>query len=490
MNTLDWLVLAVFFAITIVVGIISYFKTSDSNDFFVAGGKLPFWLLGISHHVSGYSGAVFVAYAALAYTHGFSIYVWWALTVGVSIIVGAFFIPKLWVNQRIKDKIQSPLEFLSKRYNLPTQQILAWSGVILKLFDMAAKWVAIAIILNVFTGLPLLYGILLSGGVSVFYISLGGFLAVVLTDFFQFIVQVVAGVAMFVIVISRLGGTSSILGIWKDLPPENSHLFNSPYTVWFALAFLLINFFSYNGGTWNLATRFISAQNATEAKKTSILSGILYLIWPLIIFFPMWASPILFPNIDDPETIYGVLTLNLLPHGLIGLILASMFANTMSMTSSDANTIAAVINRDILPNLSEKFKNPERKKALINARITTSVFIMGTIILALFSDHFGGVLGLLINWFAAFLGITSVPMILGLLPYFKRCKGPGAIISMIIGFVTFIVSKIFITGALVDIHPNMKAMEIGSPIMMTLIIYLLFSINYNKRKNKYSEQQV
>src|SRR6056297_1119253 len=196
MNTLDWTVLILFFLITIVVGIISYFKTKDSTDFFVAGGKLPYWLLGISHHVSGYSGAVFVAYAALAYTHGFSIYVWWAFTVGVTIIFGAYFFPKLWVTQRIKKGITSPLEFLAKRYSLPTQQIIAWCGVVLKLFDMAAKWVAISIILNVFTGLPLVYGILLSGGVSVFYITIGGFRAVVLTDFFQFVVQLVAGIAM------------------------------------------------------------------------------------------------------------------------------------------------------------------------------------------------------------------------------------------------------------------------------------------------------
>lgn len=482
MNTLDWLVLAVFFIITIAVGVISYFKTSDSNDFFVAGGKLPFWLLGISHHVSGYSGAVFVAYAALAYTHGLSIYVWWAFTVGISIIFGAFFIPKLWVNLRIREKIQSPLEFLAKRYNLPTQQIIAWSGVILKLFDMAAKWVAIAIILNVFTGLPLIVGIFLTGGVSILYISLGGFLAVVLTDFFQFIVQVIAGVSMFVIVVIKLGGTSSIFGIWEQLPPQNSQLFNSPYTVFFALAFLLINFFSYSGGTWNLATRYISAQNPKEAKKSSILSGILYLVWPLILFFPMWASPILFPNIENPETVYGVLTLNLLPHGLIGLILASMFANTMSMTSSDANTIAAVINRDILPNLSVKFRNLGNKKSLFNARITTSIFIFATIILALFSDHFGGVLGLLINWFAAFLGITSVPVILGLLPYFKNCTNRGAIFSMIIGFSTFVITKFLITKELTELHPNLIALEIGSPILITLIVYLIFSINFKSRK--------
>jgi SSS family solute:Na+ symporter len=475
MNSLDWVIVAVFFAIMIVIGIISYFKTDDSNDFFVAGGKLPFWLLGISHHVSGYSGAVFVAYAALAYTYGFSIYSWWAFTVGTATIFGAFFIPKLWVKLRITKKIQSPLEFLSERYNLPTQQIMAWSGVLLKLFDMAAKWVAIALLLNVFTGLSFVWGIFLTGGVSMFYITIGGYLAVVITDFVQFIIQVIAGVSMFVIVVLKLGGISSIFGIWEQLPPENSQIFNSPFTVWFAIIFLLINFFSYNGGTWNLATRFISARNAKEAKKTSILSGILYLVWPLILFFPMWASPLLFPNLENPETVYGLLTLELLPHGLIGLVLASMFANTMSMTSSDANTIAAVINRDILPNLSDRFKNLSTKKSLVNARITTFTFILGTVILALFADNFGGVLGLLINWFAAFVGVISVPMILGLLPYFKDCGSRGAIVSMFFGTTTFIVAKLTINASLIEVYPILKTIEIGSPIIITLIVYMLFS---------------
>lgn len=464
----------------IVIGAISYFRTSDSNDFFVAGGKLPFWLLGISHHVSGYSGAVFVAYAALAYTHGFSIYTWWALTVGISIIFGAFFIPKLWVSLRINEKIQSPLEFLSKRYNLPTQQIMAWSGVLLKLFDMAAKWVAIALILNVFTGLSFVYGIIITGGVSLFYITLGGYLAVVITDFVQFIIQIVAGVAMFVIVVLKLGGISSVFGIWDRLPPENSQLFNSPYTVWFAIVFLLINFFSYNGGTWNLATRFISSRDPKEAKKTAILSGVLYLVWPLILFFPMWASPLLFPDVENPETVYGLLTMELLPHGLIGLVLASMFANTMSMTSSDANTIAAVINRDILPNLSPRFRQLTGRKSLFNARITTFIFISGTVIIAFFADSFGGVLGLLINWFAAFVGVISVPMILGLIPFFKGCGSKGAIVSMISGTFTFIVAKLTITTSLIELHPVYKAIEIGSPVIVTLIVYLLFG--FAKRK--------
>ena len=460
----------------VLIGVVSYFRTDDSSDFFLARGKLPFWLLGISHHVSGYSGAVFVAYAALAYTHGIAIYSWWALTIGISLIFGAFFIPRLWVNLRIKQKIQSPLEFLSTRYNLPTQQIMAWSGVILKLFDMAAKWVAIAVLLNVFTGMPIIYGIFLSGGISLFYITLGGYLAVVLTDFVQFIIQVVAGLVMLVIVLVKLGGIASIFSVWDQLPEGNASMFNSPYTVWFALAFLLINFFSYNGGTWNLATRFISARDPVEAKKTSILSGILYLVWPLILFFPMWVSPLLFPDIENPETVYGLLTMELLPHGLIGLVLASLFANTMSMTSSDANTISAVINRDILPTLSVRFRELSRSRALVQARITTFLFILGTLIIGIFADSFGGILGLIINWFGAFIGVIAVPMILGLLPFFSTCSSRGAIFSMIAGTLTFILAKLFISTEMIASGAIFKTIEIGSPVLVTLLVYTVSAV--------------
>ncbi|NIR62906.1 MAG: Na+:solute symporter, partial [Gammaproteobacteria bacterium] len=64
-------------------------------------------------------------------------------------------------------------------------QLMAWSGALLKLFDVGAKWAAIAVLLNVFTGTSLLVGILLAGGISLIYITVGGLWADVWTDFAQ-----------------------------------------------------------------------------------------------------------------------------------------------------------------------------------------------------------------------------------------------------------------------------------------------------------------
>jgi len=463
LSTIDLIVIILFFVLMLAIGIWSYFKNSSSEDYFVAGGALPWWLSGISHHVSGYSGAVFVAYAGLAYTHGFSLYIWWALTIGLTILVSAKVFPVFWVRLRKRFQIQSPLEFLITRYNLLTQQIMAWSGVILKLFDIGAKWAAIAILLNVFTGVSLTMGILISGGISLIYITFGGLWAVIITDFAQFIVQIVAGLVMFVVVVNKLGGISSVFTLWDQLPEQNSQAFSDPYTVGFALAFLFINFLSYNGGQWNLATRYISSPNEQQATKAARLSGVLYLIWPLILFFPMWAAPVILPGLEDPTQSYGILTKELLPVGLIGLVVASLFANTMSMTSSDINTISAVITRDILPVVSDRLKSG--KNTLTVARVTTFLFTLATIVVALQFEKFGGVLGLIISWFGALVGPIAVPMLFGVIPWFKSCGPKAAISSIVMGLLAFIFTKSYDLGSL--------ALSVSLPVTISTLTYVI-----------------
>ena len=461
-NTLDIVVIILFFLSMIVIGVMSYFRSKNSEDYFVAGGKLPWWLAGISHHVSGHSGAVFVAYAAVAYTHGFTMYMWWAFPVAIVIIASAKIFPVYWVRLRQQLHIQSPLEYLSIRYNVWTQQIVAWTGVLLKVFDVGAKWAAIGILLNVVAGIPMTTGILISGVVTIIYVTFGGLWGVIITDLIQFIVQVMGGVVMFVLVVKQLGGIDSIINVWDRLPPGNSQLFNDPYTAAFVGVMFFVYFLSYNGGSWSLATRYISSPNEKEASKAARLSGYLYLFWPLILFFPMWAAPVILPGLENPSESYGWLMVKILPQGMIGLVIASLFAATMGMTSSDVNTIAAVITRDILPVVSKKFKDDTH--SLRTARITTFMFTLATIGIALNYERFGGVLGLIVNWFAALLGPTAMPLMFGLLPMFKKCGPTAAITSIIAGLLTFVITK--------NIHLNSLALEVGLPTIVAAIVFI------------------
>jgi SSS family solute:Na+ symporter len=131
----------------------------------------------------------------------------------------------------------SPLEYLVVRYDLSRQQVLAWSGALLKIFDVGAKWTATAILLDVFAGVRPIFGVLLTGGVTLVYAVVGGLWADALTDFSQFCIQLIAGIVMLVAALSHLGGISAIWTVWSRLPPSHHHVFVKPYTPAFAVVF-------------------------------------------------------------------------------------------------------------------------------------------------------------------------------------------------------------------------------------------------------------
>ncbi|WP_127572951.1 sodium:solute symporter family protein [Georgenia faecalis] len=476
MGSLDWIVIAGYFVLMVAIGWWAKKRVKTAKDFYVADGKIPWWLTGISHHMSGYSAAVFVGYAAMAYTLGFAVYVWWALSITVACTVGAIWFAPRWPRLRQRLGIISPLEYLTTRFNVATEQVLAWSGSALKIFDVAAKWSASAILLNVFADISIPWGILLVGGVTMVYSTIGGVWADVLTDFGQFVIQLVAAVVMLVIVLGQLGGFSALWTMWDQLPDAHSNPFNGNLTLGFFLAYCVISTLSYNGGTWNLAMRMISTPNGREARRSMIFSGALYLIWPLVLFVPMWAAPLLLPDLANPDQSYALMAQTYLPVGLVGLVLAGMFAHTMAMTASDANAISSVVVRDIIPSFRKGRSFLPERQELAWARLTTFLFIALSMGIALSSDSFGGVLGLLILWFGALVGPIAVPMLLGLLPAFRRSGPTAALISWALGLIVFALNKYAWPDAITGLGDHAQTVSVAAPVLVSIVAFVLIGI--------------
>lgn len=482
MGILDWAVVAVYFVLMAGIGLWAKSRVKNAADFFTAGGKMPWWLSGISHHMSGYSSAVFVGYAAIAYEKGFVLYIWWALGIAFAMAIGAWLFAPRWPRLRQRLGIISPLEYLKVRYNVPTQQILAWSGTALKVFDVGAKWAATALLLYVFAGVPLIWGILITGGVTLIYSTLGGLWADALTDFSQFVIQFIAAIVLAVAVMGRLDGFSTIWTMWGQLPEDRSQLFNEPYTVGFVMVYLIINTLSYNGGTWNLAQRFIASPTGSTARKSALLSMGLYIVWPLVMFFPMWAAPLIFPELVDTDQSYALLAQELLPAGLVGLVLAGMFAHTMAMTGSDAGAISAVVTRDILPVLRRGAGKLTEQAELRAGRISVFSFILISMVIAVFADNFGGVIGLIITWFGGLVGPIAIPMLLGMLPWFRNSGPIAAISSWALGVVVFALLKFPLAGWLKETFPSeAQAIAVGAPVICAIILYIVMGFVHSER---------
>jgi len=403
------------------------------------------------------------------------LYVWWALGITFAMVVGAFLFVPRWPRLRRRLEIISPLEYLRVRYGVPTQQLLAWSGTALKVFDVGAKWTATALLLNVFTGVPLAVGILLTGGVTLVYSTIGGLWADALTDTGQFVIQFVAGIALFVAVLGALDGIPTLWTLWDQLPEDHSAPFNGQYTALFVMVYLLINTLSYNGGTWNLAQRFIASPTGSTARRAALFSAALYLVWPLVMFFPMWAAPVLLPNLSEPDQSYALLTQELLPAGLVGLVLAGLFSHTMAMTGSDANAISSVVTRDILPAIWKRGRSLDTRAELIIGRISVFTFIALSMVIALTADSFGGVLGLIILWFGGLVGPIAIPMLLGMLPAFKRCGPVAAIGSWAVGLAVFAFTRYGIDVSSLA-EDQATAIQVGGPVVCSIIAFVVIGL--------------
>ncbi|WP_207930369.1 sodium:solute symporter family protein [Streptomyces hainanensis] len=464
MSALDWIVVGGYFLVVVAIGWWSKNRIHSVADFFTARGQIPWWLSGVSHHMSGYSAVMFVAFAAVAYNSGITVYFWWPLTIGLGVGVGAFLFAARWNRLRAKHDVASPLEYLTRRYNLPTQQVLAYSGAALKVVDIAAKWVAISVLLRGFADIPMEVGIIFTGVATMAYMTVGGLWADVLTDMGQFVIQAVAGVAMLIAVMIELG-VDFPFAMWGDLPDGHGDPVNGTVTTWLILAFLLVKTFEYNGGMWNLAQRYMAAPSGSDARRAALLSSALWLVWPLILFLPMIASPLIVPGLSNGEESYIALAQELLPAGMIGLMLAGFFSHTMAMVASDSNVITAVITRDIAPVLAPRVRRLSEAAQLTFARITTVLFVIVSMTIAITTGGEGFVLDTVVELVAATMGPISIPLMLGLLPWFRRVGPTAAITSWAGGLAVWYVVRYIVDDAT-------QAAVVGLPLLTSLVLYL------------------
>ncbi|MEU8570601.1 sodium:solute symporter family protein [Streptomyces pathocidini] len=475
MNSLDWAVLIGYFGVMVAIGLWSHQRVDSVSDFFTAGGKMPWWLSGISHHMSGYSAVMFTGYAGIAYTYGVTSFVTWSFPIALGIAIGSkLFAPRI---NRLRSRLHvaSPLEYLKNRYNLPTQQALAWSGMLLKIVDVGAKWAAIATLLSVFTGISLNQGILITGVITGIYCTIGGLWADALTELGQFVIQLLAGIAMFVAVVAKLGDFGGFFGVW-DEPALQGHAkpLVGPYGTVFLLAFLFIKLFEYNGGMLNQAQRYMATETGHEAARSARLSAALWLVWPLVLFFPMWMSPLLVQaEKPDGSDSYALMTEQLLPHGLLGLVIVGFFSHTMAMCSSDANAIAAVFTRDVAPVLSAKARQWTDRSGLIAARLATVVFLALSMAVAtqVNSPTFKDIITVVIKWVAGLMGPIAIPMMLGLLRQFRRSGPTAALTSWGFGLLAFWLVNYPINWSVEGGVPLQY--QVSIPLAVSLVLYVV-----------------
>jgi SSS family transporter len=425
----DYAVIAGFFVVLMAVGLFYAGRMQDLRDFFSGGRQVPWWLSGISLYMTTFSAFTFVAYSAIAYKDGFvAVTVWWFSVPGC--LLSAWFLASRW--RRATNT--SPVEYLEKRFGPQLRQCFSWFGIPLIVLDDALKLFVIGKMISVSLGLEGTVGttwaIVICGLIMVSYTLLGGLWAVLITDFVQFVVMGIAVLVLAPLALSKAGGLAAIA---EKVPAEMRGITSETYSWPWLLAFSVILALTF-ATKWPYVQRYYAARDDRDARRVGYLVAALTIVLPPLLFFPAFAARVFLPDIADTNTVYPMLCRELLPVGMMGILLAAMFAATMSMLSSDYNSAASVITNDILKRLV--MPNASDKALVVVARLATLVVGLVAMVLAVLLAQAEGLEDLvkyMARLFAAMLPPIALPMIAGLVS--RRASNGGALLGFFLGAV-------------------------------------------------------
>ena len=418
LSPVDYGVVAVFFAAMVGIGVYYSRRSTSSAQFFGNDKTVPWWLSGVSFYMNSFSALAFVMYSALAYKFG-----WVPVTVSwlsvPAVLLGAWFLAVRW--RRAAQG--SPIDFVATRYTPSMCSTLAVLGLPMQLLDNALKLLSIGTVVGVGMGFPLFWSICLSGLIIVLYTFLGGLKATLACDFIQFFVILAVVFALPPLCLGRLAaldGSFSLahgLSVFIDRAPEGFFSFTAGKYTW---VYMLV-FFCCVGSTlstnWSLVQRYYSTRSDRDAKKMAYLVAALLFLGPPLFFFPAMAARIFLPDLPESEMngVYAILCREVLPAGMMGLVVAAMFSATMSSLAGNFNAAAAVAVNELYIRFA---KSPSPRAKMVAAR-TATVLVGGLVVALTFVMQYAQGADDLFNLsnkvFGVLLPPIALPMLGGLL---------------------------------------------------------------------------
>jgi len=359
LENIDWLIISSFFILSLVIGVVVSKKSGkDITEFFLSGRKMPWWLLGISMVATTFSADTPNLVTDIVRTNGVAgNWVWWAFLLTGMLTV--FVYAKLWR----RSKVLTDLEFYELRYSGKGAAFLRgfrafYLGAVFNILIMASVCLAGIKIGGALLGLTPVETLLISCAITVIYSSIGGLRGIIITDFFQFILAMVATfwAAYEIVSLPQIQGLTNLLNHPDVIPKlslipdiEDTDLFIAVFIIPLAVQWWAVWYPGAEpGGGGYVAQRMLSAKDEKNAIWATLLFNFMHYAvrpWPWILI--ALASIVVFPNLESlqvafPNTIVGndlayPAMISFLPSGLLGLLVASLIAAFMSTISTHLN---------------------------------------------------------------------------------------------------------------------------------------------------------
>jgi Na+/proline symporter len=396
---------------------------------------------------------MFVAAAGFTYKNGAGAIVVFTSAVW-AYLVGYFFFAPMWRRARLS----SPLQFLTRRYSKSTTYFYSVTAVIPEVIRIGQG----LYILCIFVATALGFGarefhlagvtlsgmqltMLVTGVVMIVYTVVGGLWAAVLSDAVQGVIITVMTLIIFPVAYVHLGGGNGIGAgfsrLFREAPAGFLGLSGPAADPWWLLGYLVNIMLGYNVAWWQVQ-RYQSVPDERGAKKMAMLCAALSVLAPLLWILPVMASRILFPDINalwpafkaPEEASFVSLALLLLPHGMIGFVVAAILSATLGQANDSFNWLAATTTRDIYVPLRRKLAGAEtsERQQMIVAQLTMLVVGVVGVAVAFYIPRFGGAFTFALNFYSIVGPGFMMPVALGLI--YRRTPWWSGIASCIAGF--------------------------------------------------------
>ena len=347
------------------VGSLSVLKKKNTSiDYLLANQEIKPWLAAISAIATSNSGYMFIGQIGFTYVYGLqSVWLMFGLIFGD-------FISSLFVHKNLRKKSQelkvvSFANLVSKWHGKNYKYVQLFGGVIILIFlstYAAAQLNAGSKSMHILFGLDYRLGAIIGGVIVLLYCFSGGIRASIWTDAVQSLVMIIAMFLMVFFGIEKLGGFSSFINQLHGVSPDYMKWFPSTNFSEFYIApymFIIGWFFSGLGviGQPHVMVRFMAIDNTKNIPKTRIYYYTWYTLFYSLTILAAFVARLLIPETNnlDPELALPTLALNLLPEFFVGLVLAGIFAATMSTADSQILACTASITNDLLLNKKNNY---------------------------------------------------------------------------------------------------------------------------------------
>ncbi len=336
------------------------------------------WMVGATAFMTQFSAWTFTGAAGRAFSDGFVVVILFLANAFGYFMNYIYFAPKFR-----QLRVVTAIEAIRQRFGKTSEQFFTWAGMPDSLISAGIWLNGLAIFVAAVFNIPMEATIVVTGLVLMLMAVTGGSWAVVASDFMQMLVIMAVTITCAVAAYFHGGGLSNIVANFDgDFMIGNNLNYMSIFILW--IVFIFIKQFGVMNNSIN-AYRYLCAKDSENARKAAGLACVLMIIGPLIWFLPAWYVSAFMPDFAEQygsvgaDAAYLAFVQNVMPAGMVGLLMSAMFAATMSSMDSGLNRNAGIF----VMNFYSPIVRPQatQKELVVVSKATT--VMMGFIIIGI-----------------------------------------------------------------------------------------------------------